>query len=206
MRDALAAFLIGTGPLAFFSGPYGWQISQARPAHSLPSHFLIRNFKSCLRLSVRLCLCFCLSFLYLCLTLVYAQSWSDPTGIEDIRRRWLPEFDKPLGEAKGQPEYLQLRRNIDVDALPFVRARVAYICYTVLSIQPLFWSRYDKATNLVTREFASGTKVTFNHSNNQGTIEWGDGTTTKGPGCAPAAKSCQQCDPPDYKTCHGHPD
>ena len=45
--------------------------------------------------------------------------------------RWLPEFDKPLGEAKA-------------DAV------------------------YDKATALVTREFASGTHVTFNHTNNQG--------------------------------------
>ena len=28
VRDALAAFLIATGPLAYFSGPYGWQIDQ----------------------------------------------------------------------------------------------------------------------------------------------------------------------------------
>lgn len=123
VRDALAAFLIGTGPLAYFSGPYGWQIT---------------------------------------------QTWSDPTGIEDIRRRWLPEFDKPLGEAKGQ-------------------------------------AVYDATTQLVTREFASGTKAIFDHSNNQGTIEWSDGTMTKGPGCPASAKSCQQCDPPDYKVCTGHP-
>ena len=28
VRDALAAFLIGTGPYQYFSGPYGWQIVQ----------------------------------------------------------------------------------------------------------------------------------------------------------------------------------
>jgi hypothetical protein len=56
VRDALAAFLIATGPLAFFSGPYGWQIY---------------------------------------------QTWEDPLGIQDVRQRWLPEFDKALGEAEG---------------------------------------------------------------------------------------------------------
>lgn len=54
VRDALAAFLIGTGPLQYFSGPYGWQI---------------------------------------------AQTCDDPLGLEDVKRRWLPEFDKPLGKA-----------------------------------------------------------------------------------------------------------
>ena len=44
------------GPLAYFSGPFGWQI---------------------------------------------AQSYDDPIGIWDVRKRWLPEFDKPLGEARG---------------------------------------------------------------------------------------------------------
>ena len=47
--------MAGTGPYQYFSGPYGWQISQ-----------------TCV----------------------------DPLGIHDIRRRWLPEFDKPLGAAK----------------------------------------------------------------------------------------------------------
>jgi len=61
----------------------------------------------------------------------FTQTWEDPIGIKDIQMRWLPEFDKPLGEAKA-------------DAV------------------------YDKATALVTREFASGTHVTFNHTNNQG--------------------------------------
>jgi len=56
VRDALAAFLIGTGPLSFFSGPFGWQVR---------------------------------------------QDWLDPLGIVDLRQRWLPEFDKPLGEATG---------------------------------------------------------------------------------------------------------
>jgi hypothetical protein len=60
VRDALAAFLIATGPLTYFSGPYGWQIS---------------------------------------------QTWSDPLGIADVRRRWLPEFDKPLGEAISEGVY-----------------------------------------------------------------------------------------------------
>ena len=60
VRDALAAFLLGTGPYAYFSGPYGWQIT---------------------------------------------QSCADPLGIYDIRRRWLPEFDKPLGEAKSLAQY-----------------------------------------------------------------------------------------------------
>ena len=56
VRDALAAFLIATGPWQFFSGPDQWQIN---------------------------------------------QTCTDPLGIVDIRRRWLPEYDKPLGEARG---------------------------------------------------------------------------------------------------------
>ena len=53
VRDCLAAFLIGTGPGAFFSGPFGWQIRQQD---------------------------------------------ADPLGLHDVRQRWLPEFDHPLGE------------------------------------------------------------------------------------------------------------
>ena len=120
VRDALAGFLIGTGPGAYFSGPYTWDID---------------------------------------------QTWSDPLGIDDIRMRYLPEFDRPLGEAKA-------------DAV------------------------FDKATNTATREFASGTVVTFNHSSNQGTIKWGDGgAVTQGPGCPASATRCRSCKPPHYTAC-----
>ena len=53
VRDCLAAFLIGTGPRAYFSGPFGWQVRQQK---------------------------------------------IDPLGLRDVRQRWLPEFDQPLGE------------------------------------------------------------------------------------------------------------
>jgi hypothetical protein len=117
VRDALAAFLIGTGPYQYFSGPYGWQIS---------------------------------------------QTCDDPLGLRDIRRRWLPEFDKALGKAKGL-------------------------------------GLLDKHTNTYTRIFGAGTTVTFNRTSGQGTIQWSDGTVTRGPGCAPSAPKCQNCFPPMYE-------
>lgn len=55
-RDCLAAFLIGTGPNAYFSGPDSWNVR---------------------------------------------QSAQDPAGIEDVRARWRPEYDKPLGPPSG---------------------------------------------------------------------------------------------------------
>ena len=119
VRDSLAGFLIGTGPFAYFSGPYAWSI---------------------------------------------AQTWSDPLGIDDVRMRWLPEFDKPLGEATKE-------------------------------------AVFDEATNVVTRAFASGTTVSFNRTNNQGTIKWSDGSVTQGPGCAPSATKCRSCQPPSYLVC-----
>ena len=119
VRDALAGFLIGTGPYAYFSGPYTWSI---------------------------------------------AQTWSDPEGIDDVRMRWLPEFDRPLGEPTAE-------------------------------------AALDELTGIATRTFASGTTVTFNHTNNQGTIKWGDGAVTQGPGCAPAATKCHSCKPPSYREC-----
>lgn len=109
--------LIGTGPYQYFSGPYGWQIS---------------------------------------------QTCDDPLGLRDIRRRWLPEFDKALGKAKGL-------------------------------------GLLDKHTNTYTRIFGAGTTVTFNRTSGQGTIQWSDGTVTRGPGCAPSAPKCQNCFPPMYE-------
>ena len=119
MRDALAAFLIGTGPYQYFSGPYGWQID---------------------------------------------QSCADPLGINDIKRRWLPEFDKPLGVATASGASL-----------------------------------YDNVTRISTRTFGAGTTVTFNHTDNRGTIKWSDGTVTQGPGCPSTAAKCTNCYPPLYE-------
>ena len=117
VRDALAAFLIATGPFQYFSGPYGWQI---------------------------------------------VQTCADPLGLGDIQRRWLPEFDRPLGNATGL-------------------------------------AHFDSARNVSSREFLSGTTVTYNHTTNRGTIRWGDGSVTAGPGCAPAAPACVSCLPPLYE-------
>ena len=119
VRDALAAFLIGTGPYQYFSGPYGWQID---------------------------------------------QTCADPLGINDIKRRWLPEFDKPLGAATASGASL-----------------------------------YDNVTRISTRTFGAGTTVTFNHTDNRGTIKWSDGTVTQGPGCPSTAAKCTNCYPPLYE-------
>ena len=90
------------------------------------------------------------------------QTCADPEGILDIRRRWLPEFDKPLGEARAL-------------------------------------GAYNSSTQTSTRAFASGTTVSFDHGSNRGTITWGDGSVTAGPGCPAAAARCTVCWPPLYE-------
>ena len=82
--------------------------------------------------------------------------------------RWLPEFDKPLGEAKADAVYDKATALVTRWGKRHFLSHL-YIKCIILPRQARDKHRESTQKRAVfCREFASGTHVTFNHTNNQG--------------------------------------
>jgi hypothetical protein len=118
--------------------------------------------------------------------------------------RWLPEFDRPLGAPTAEAAFDELTGVASRSFASGKRTRLFALfivlkCHLILPRQARD-KHWESTTQKETR-FLIGTSVTFNHTNNQGTIKWGDGAVTEGPGCAPDATKCRSCKPPSYVEC-----